>query len=310
MMESDRTDNVHYDITVGLETNHADRLPRLRGYPDFVRLGRSIAALQVPIKVRAYRLLSLCAEMGLPNLHMSRNDLSPVHHRVVSSFRGDLREDEECVRLLIRLNDYIEGLGGKPVINLPWCKVGKGMSYYGMSLRRSIETLTQSKSWRFDKREPALPQLQKDAVAAHNRFAVLAHNLYGEDANDDVWADREDFTIGPFCTKEDRRYLTQAETNVTRKKMGYKPKGDASVESPRYKEIKTSASLDVHAQRVPLFMRKAADVVRSFRADKPSEWDDGDCTTLVRQFFAVERWNTEWIALGGESYLLGVLDPG
>jgi hypothetical protein len=135
--------------------------------------------------------------------------------------------------------------------------------------------------------------------------------LYGEDLNDEAWVDRksEDFNLPALLTKDEKRYATQAETNVVRKKMGYKPKTNASVDSPEYKRIERVAKQDAARERfIPNLMREVAEVIRDLQsANAPlGEWDETDCTTLVRRWFAFERWQNEFLELGGHNYVPSV----
>jgi len=249
-----------YDLT--------DRIPNLVGsYPDFVRESREIVSRDSSIRWRSYKVLSLCHSFGLPKDHMSAKALmSPKQHKLVSGSPAKYRRDEEAVRLLLELNDYIEGLGGKSLINIPYCTVGKGESYYGMALRRSIEALAAAKSWRWTPPKPVevssefvrtaklLKKKQKhvkpeirETLDCKGRFAVLAHSLYGTDVESDDWVEmsEEDLKPPPQVSVEDRRLFTQAEVNKTRVKMGYAPKGAARVDSDEYRRIERAAKRDV-----------------------------------------------------------------
>jgi hypothetical protein len=78
-------------------------------------------------------------------------------------------------------------------------------------------------------------------IDTNNRFSVL-FGKYGAEEDHTFNLDPEtEISPNEGLTLEERRYRTQAESNVSRKKMGYPPKGKASIDSEDYARIARKA---------------------------------------------------------------------
>jgi hypothetical protein len=79
------------------------------------------------------------------------------------------------------------------------------------------------------------------SIDANNRFSVLFGKYGAENDHTFNIGEETDMVPNGGPTLEEKRYRTQAESNATRKKMGYPAKGTASVESGEYVRIAKKA---------------------------------------------------------------------
>jgi len=189
-----------------------------------------------------------------------------------------------------------------------------------MCLRRLLEVVSGAPSWRYRPQtggepggpvygpEPA-PLKVRETIFCENRFAALADYELGTGADDDSWVERilqpgYPETINKV-TPAQRKYVTQADTNRTRVSMGYKPKGEARVDTEDYKAAKKDADLEVSVRSLVKHI-----LIPYARGALEADGDDELHTTTVRYYFALERWSRSHCEiLGVEGHPIG-WDPG
>jgi len=188
-------------------------------------------------------------------------------------------DDQAAVtKLLLHIHSYLLDMD----VNLiDVSMIGPESSYQqcACTLRRQLDALKDGSTRSRPKDpEPEEPDLQDIAIDANNRFSILFES-HGASEDHTFYLD-DDVEIRPQerPSLEDRRYKTQAESNATRKKMGYPPKGEASTDSARYSEIQSKAAgsevvqVIIHKVYRPLF-RWRRDFLIPFREGKMKKED-------------------------------------
>jgi len=128
-------------------------------------------------------------------------------------------------------------------------------------------------------------------VFCENRFALLADYELGTGVDDDSWVEN---ILEPGypetivkVTPEQRRHVTQADTNKVRVSMGYSPKGPARVDDGIYKTAKRASEIEISVRSLV----KHILIPYAQRALERSGDVDDLHTTTVRYYFALERWS-------------------
>jgi len=173
-----------------------------------------------------------------------------------------------------------------------------------MSLRRLLEVLSGAPSWRYrpvPELEVPAPRPKKvvETEFAANRFALLADYELGTGIDDDTWMDRILEPGYPETIKkvspEERKYVTQADVNETRRRMGYPPKGNQSILSDQYKSTKKKVATEECVRSLVKHI-----LIPYCRGVKESGGDlDELHTTTVRYYFALERWSKDYCVVLG-----------
>lgn len=256
---------------------------------------RATVARHEPITARA----AVCISILQPHLEEFRGDLGDYSKDQCWLVRSvnPYKEHEFARHLVIRLDNFVRQAGGKSPVNLRWCVSGKGMSYYGMQLRRLCEIVSGAPSWRYQLPDNGKPQSRpsRELQTCHNRFGILASMAYATDTFDDVWVDQAhegllDSATPERTSIEERQYVSRADANKMRARLGQPPKDRCSVYDRQYKNVVNKV------ERNRLSQRLARTILRPYACALKDEKLPREelHTTAVRLYFAVARWYAEW----------------
>jgi len=146
-----------------------------------------------------------------------------------------------AAKLLLHLNSYIIGLD---INQIDVSKIGPDSSQNqcNTALRRQIDAFAGKDTRSKPKVDPPRePDPQDIVIDANNRFSILFMKQAAEDDHSFYLDEEVKMDSEVSLTLEEKRFKTQSEANATRKKMGYPPKGTASIESGEYIRIAKKA---------------------------------------------------------------------
>jgi hypothetical protein len=153
----------------------------------------------------------------------------------------DLRRS---AKLALHLHSYLRGME-VDLIDVETIGPESSQNQCNTALRRQLDCLAGANT-RSKPREPVPepePELGDIVIDANNRFSIL-FGKHGAEEDHTFYLDPEikmDPPASVGLTLEEKRYKTQAESNVSRKKMGYAPKGNATVDSAEYARVAQKA---------------------------------------------------------------------
>jgi hypothetical protein len=203
--------------------------------------------------------------------------------RLRSSKFADLSADDAQYKVGMMLQEYLLS-NGVPLSHLPLLQ-----RHSPIYLRRLLDFLIQSRSYRggdvvHPKREITLADRILDA---NNRFSVLffdcdtAEDEEGSDSpphkNPYFYTDPDRLTYRRRCTIQDKRYCISAESNSTRIRLGYPPKGEARVNDLRYTQVKQADTVELLAQSLitrvckPLLLWRRSSLRKYRRTGSPDD---------------------------------------
>lgn len=283
-------------------------------WPSLARRVREIADLEVGLLPRASQIWSEVLKYEICSRVLTdSNRYAPLLAKYCKGGAAGYTSDGQWIKYIVRLNCVIESVGGKPVTNLNWLVENKGIAYYAMNLRRAINVLAGTCSWRKPRPHVQGPKSRwetgdswkvTESVCLHNRFAVLAHECLGTDVNSvDDWAD----TISVYKPDDYNKVITSASKkpspdvfrehlNKFKIKCGKPPMKDVAIISQeRYDVIDKQIKLNDHAVLLNKRMYDSGYLILR----RHGIYTDVYHTTLVRRYYAIERWYREWIILGG-----------
>jgi len=175
----------------------------------------------------------------------------PCRSWVMSPWQSQLRSRNysatsgrnKVAKLLLHLHSYLLEMTDVDLVDVESIGPESSMNQCNTALRRQIDCLMDGKS-RF-REPPTQPEPEPDEydviIDANNRFSVLFEKQWA--LEDHCFYLDEEVKMVPDLapTLEERRYKTQAESNATRKKMGFPPKGEATTDSSEYVRIAKKA---------------------------------------------------------------------
>jgi hypothetical protein len=174
-------------------------------------------------------------------------------------YRG-LSKEATVAKLLLHIHSYLLDTDAN-IVDIS--VIDRSSTYHQriVALRRQLDALLGASTSKRPVQVPPEkePDLADMIIDANNRFSVLFTGEGRENDHTYYLNDEDEVGLTTELTLEERRYVTQAQSNATRKKMGYPPKGVASLDSPEYSQIQqrveTTESLRVIVNRVyrPLF---------------------------------------------------------
>jgi hypothetical protein len=237
--------------------------------------------------------------------------MTPWQSALTTLTYSGLDNQYTAAKLLIQIHTYLLDLD-VDVVDVTNIGPETNIGALYCALRRQLNVLRDGNTKSRPKPEPPkkveLPDIVLDV---NNRFSILFEAFDAKD-NDSFYIDDEvDIPLTNELTLDERRYVTQARANSTRKKMGYPPKGKADLDSKEFLAIseKTEkAEADrVIANRVlrPL-CRWRRDFLIPFKEGKlPKE----DLTIVPLTLLGVyEQMYKEYNSLLGLSPILGCID--
>lgn len=161
------------------------------------------------------------------------------------SYRGLNDQTLLAAKLLLHIHSYLLDMD-VDLVDASVIGPESSQNQCNTALRRQLNALQDGNTQSRRKVEPPPePDFHDIIIDANNRFSVLFEE-HGA-SEDHTFYNDDDVIMVPLNepSLEQKRYRTQAESNVTRVKMGYPPKGTASVNSREYAEIKEkSKTLD------------------------------------------------------------------
>jgi hypothetical protein len=263
--------------------------------------------------------------LGLPKgdwfYPWERSDLSAAQWTLYKDPQG--LKNGDFVHSILKLGEIHRAMEGTVPFNLRFVLRNKSLDYYCMTLRRLLDRISNSKSWRGEIVRPAtanVPRTQRklglsDRIYdANNRFNVLLSDIFDEDveSSEYPWVDAQDAIVDPFTgpDKEDVQYYRTAQVNATRKKMGYAPKSikafnhPPSVERPEFKKVESHMLRhDARHKCLDIFRR-----LKEWRRAHSKTIRDGGVITDITPIALIEpyeRFAAEYEKLGGEAHPLG-----
>jgi hypothetical protein len=185
--------------------------------------------------------LRVLLEARMPQFSM---EMTPWQNWVRSRPYSSLEGRTRVVKLLIHLNSFLSETDFG-VIDITTIGPESNINQCNTALRRQLNALadrnTQSRPTPDPPKEPDLGDI---IIDANNRFSCL-FQASGASEDHGFYLDKEsDFVPTTRLTLEEKRYKTQAQSNAVRKKMGYPPKGTASLDSHEFSQIAQRAKVE------------------------------------------------------------------
>jgi len=217
---------------------------------------------------------------------------------------------------------------------------GKAVGWCYTLLRRHLDAFAGLRSWRrpgFAPKPSGMGQILKnppswadstskesmETIAVMRRFSLLNHQLQGTDVNDYVWTNDhvqkdkwnvyrvESESLSTYhltcrvaepVTKLEEQRFTAVESNEFRSREGYPLKSskvhDLRPDAPDLPELRQRILRKRALMRLrPLIFNVSKAYIE--RVNKESSIEEIH-TTIVRTWFAFERWHEEWKTLHGE----------
>jgi len=167
--------------------------------------------------------------------------MTPWQSSLTTLAYSGLDSQYTAAKLLLQIHTYMLDLD-VDIVDVQKVGPETDLSALYCALRRQLNVLRDGNTNSRPKPEPPKKvELPDIVIDVNNRFSILFEAFDAKD-NESFYIDDEvDIPLANELTLDERRYVTQARANSTRKKMGYPPKGTASLESPEYSaiEVKT-----------------------------------------------------------------------
>ena len=283
----------------------------------------------------AFRALRALREAGQfcqirPNMPDYWHWLRRKTYREASTIEGNLGT---LKKLIVHLDGYCYAVWKHREVHTPLLGyryldlIDATRQKLGAWIRRQLDFLSGLRVYRHPSRtnpkvDPHLPKggdsVHQRALDANNRFSVLFEEELGGDEPSAVY---EGYTVQPEelvrLSREEKKYLTMAETNETRLRMGYQPKKWADGSIPREGDVLPSLSVKKlridHLRGLNVILRK----IVTWRDEELAAYVNGririDQLSIVplSQLEAYERWVEQALdlnlftppRLGNPSYL-------
>jgi len=227
---------------------------------------------------------------------------------------GEGVRNGDFIATILRLGEVCRSLGEEVPYNPRWLTVGKGVDYYTMTIRRLLDRISSSKSWRRELPKPAETTLRDLVVDTNNRFNILLTDLYDVEVESHEFPETPGFhkddvgrPLKEEMTLEERQYMNGAHSNATREKLGYKAKeirGETPrIGQPKYNRLEFKDRRAKHGLRLLEILRR----LKTWRTEYREELLNGKYLSIVpiTLIEPIERWNAEYQELGGDPIPLG-----
>jgi hypothetical protein len=223
-------------------------LPQLRGELHLLKKKGSLVKL-------AFRALSTLKEHNIASF--SRIEGPWQDWLRSQQYATITKRSYTLVKLVLHVNGYVRAMGLEeaPIASLGY---DTDEEVAAMHLRRLLERLLGGKIYHHGQLlEPAVEvsqvedTLENRILDANNRFSVL-FEMWDDNSPTLVVPEKNIRYGGPKIEPsiDELRYHNQALANATRKRMGYKPKGTASVESKEFHEVDTKCKRREHLRHL------------------------------------------------------------
>jgi hypothetical protein len=212
------------------------------------------------------------------NLPQFSTGMSPWQNKIRAVSYNSLTGVERVTKLLLHLNSFLNetsvGIIDTSIIG-PESTINQCYTVLRRQLDALVDGSTRAKPP--PPEPPAEPDLGDIIIDANNRFSCLFVDHGGEDHGFYLEPESE-IVPSVRLTLEEKRYKTQAQSNATRKKMGYPPKGTASLDSREFSLIAKRAEQEENTVVVinkvyrPLFKWRK-EYLHEYRAGKLKKED-------------------------------------